>query len=174
MGRAILWFLVLLSPLLTHLCPAVVEGCSYNREAASLGTSTQKPQSAQATRIEKKDWAFTEIQARLHTAHCTQSGTSAYIYDSHDPEGVRHTGLLLDQLWVRGILSKDYRWPVAGSEVVKYLCGIFCAITAQTVLWYERLCNQGAHQSTEPNEEVQCLEREWRHWWKTLFRAVHL
>lgn len=64
--QASLWCRMPGSPWPVRLCPAVVECCSDRREAAFLGTSALKQQSAPATRM-KQDECISQTSSTLNT-----------------------------------------------------------------------------------------------------------
>lgn len=142
-----------------------MEGCSHNREAASLGTSTQKPQSAQATRREK-DWDVTEIQALLHTAHRAVhqlTFMTAMIQKAYDTLAFSSTSSECGECSARitGDLSLDLKW--------------WSISVAFAVLLLPRQCSdmkgsaiRGLTRAPSPMKKCSAW-KQWRHWWETLF-----
>lgn len=86
----------------------------------------------------------------------------SYINKCHDPESVLHNGLLF---------LPSIMWQVALSCVVLHNrtvsqhapemmhdLGLIPRMIPTACFGEERICNQWAHQGTEPNEEVQSLQ----------------
>lgn len=95
---------------------------------------------------------------------CTSNNVviCSYIDKRHDPERIVHIGLLfpclMGQVALGYVVICNRTVSQHVSEMMYELTVIGCVIPT-ACLWEERICNQWAHQGSEPNEEMKSLKK---------------
>lgn len=127
----------------------------------TLGTELQWAQAAEGAQVIFSMLTFASLK-ELTVHHINETICSvSYIDESHDPERIVHTGILFHMLVGQDglIYVVVCNWAVSqhASEMMDELTVIACVIPT-ACLWEERICNQWAHQGSEPNEEMKSLQ----------------
>lgn len=91
------------------------------------------------------------------------TGLVSYVDKCHDPEGVVHNGLLylclMGQVALIDVVPCDGTVSQHAPEVMHDLSAILCVVPT-ACLWEEGICNQWAHQGSEPDEEMKSLQKK--------------